>query len=79
MVDLMSRWPHPALQRTDVDAKSQVLGCESVAKLVEEEMPAVRALDTFVSMFRDALTTVQFGAFCHALDDHVIFTVGIPS
>jgi hypothetical protein len=49
-----------------------------VAELVEEEMPAVRPLGTFVSVFGDALSAVQFGALGHALDDHVIFTVGIP-
>ena len=70
---------HPALQCPDVNAVPQMLCCESVAELVEEEMPAVRPLGAFVSMLGDALSAVQFGALGHALDDHVIFTVGIPS
>jgi hypothetical protein len=55
-----------------------MLCCESVAELVEEEMPAVRPLGAFVSVFGHALSAIQFGALCDALDDHVIFTVGIP-
>src|SRR5208282_5981887 len=70
--------PHPALQCPNVDAVPQVLCCESMAELVEEEMSAIRPLGTFVSVFGDALSAVQFGALGHALDDHVIFTVGIP-
>jgi len=31
--------PHPALQCPDIDAVPQVLRCESVAELVEEEGP----------------------------------------
>ena len=69
---------HPVLQRPDVDAMPQMLCCKSVPELVEEEMPAVRPFGAFVSVFGDALSAVQFGALGHALDDHVIFTVGIP-
>jgi hypothetical protein len=69
---------HPTLQCPDVDAVSQMLSCESVAELVEEEMPAVWSFGTFVSMLGDALSAVQFGALCDAFGDHVIFTVGIP-
>ena len=69
---------HPALQCPNVDTVPQMLCCESVAELVEEEMPAMRSLGAFVSVFGDALSAVQFGALGHALDDHVIFTVGIP-
>jgi len=69
---------HPTLQCPDVDAVPQMLCCESVAEFVEEEMPAVPSLGAFVSMFGDALSAVQFGTLCDALDDHVIFTVGIP-
>jgi len=42
-------------------------------------MSAVRPLGAFVSVFGNALSAVQFGALRHALDDHVIFTVGIAS
>jgi len=70
---------HPALQCPDVYSVPQMLCCERVAELVEEEMPAVRSLGAFVSVFGDALSAVQFGALGHALDDHVIFTVGIAS
>jgi hypothetical protein len=69
---------HPALQCPNVNAMPQMFCCESVAELVKEEMPTVRPLDAFVSMLGDALSAVQFGPFGHALDDHVIFTVGIP-
>ena len=68
---------HPALQCPNVDAVPQMLCCESVAELVEEEMPTVRPLGAFVSVFGDALTAIQFGALGDALDDHVIFAVGI--
>ena len=70
---------HPALQCPNVDAVPQMLCCESVTELVEEEMSAVRPLGAFVSVFGDALPAVQLGALGHAFDDHVIFTVGIPS
>ena len=56
----------------------QMLCCERVAELVEEEMPAIRSLDAFVSVFGHTLSAVQFGALGDALDDHVVFTVGIP-
>jgi hypothetical protein len=69
---------HPVLQCPNVDAVPQVLCCESVTELVEKEMPAVRPLGAFVSVFGDALSAVQFGALGDALDDHVVFTVGIP-
>ena len=69
---------HPALQCPDVNAVPQMLCCESVTELVEKEMPAVRPLGAFVSLFGDALSAVQFGALGDALDDHVVFTVGIP-
>src|SRR5258708_1508202 len=42
---------HPALQCSDVDAVPQMLRCESVAELVEEEIPAVRSLCASVSVF----------------------------
>jgi hypothetical protein len=79
MVDLMSRCPHPALQCPDIDAVSQMLCCECVAELVEEEMPAVRSLGAFVSMLGDTLSAVQFGAGRYAFNNHVIFTVGVTS
>ena len=53
------------------------LGFGIVAEFVEEEMSAIRPLGTFVPVFGDALSAVQFGALGQALDDHVIFTVGI--
>jgi len=68
---------HLALQCPNVNAVPQMFCCESVPELVEEEMPAVRSLDAFVSVFGHTLSAVQFGALGHALDDHVIFTVGI--
>jgi hypothetical protein len=40
-------------------------------------MPAVRSLGAFVSTLGDTLSAVQFGALSDALEDHVIFTVGI--
>ena len=69
---------HPALQCPDIDSMAQMLCCESVAELVEEEVPAVGPLGAFVSVFGDALSAVQFGALCDAFYDHVVFTVGIP-
>ena len=78
MVDLMSRWPIQ-LCNVRIDAVPQMLCCESVAELVEEEMPAIRSLCAFVPVFGHTLSAVQFGALGHALDDHVIFTVGIAS
>jgi hypothetical protein len=69
---------HPVLQCPDIDAVPQMLCCESVAEFMEEKMPAVRPLGAFVSVFGDALSAIQFGALGHTLDDHVIFTVGIP-
>ena len=69
--------PHPALQCPYIDAVPQMLGCESVAKLVKEEMTTVRPFGAFVSVFGNALSAVQFGALGDALDDHVIFAIGI--
>ena len=69
---------HPALQCPNVNAVPQMFCCERVAELVEEEMTAVRPLDAFVSMLGDALSAVQSSALGNTLDDHVIFTVGIP-
>ena len=54
-----------------------MLGCESVTKLVEEEVSTVRPFGAFVSVFGNALSAVQLGAFGDALHDHVIFAVGI--
>jgi len=69
--------PHPALQCPYIDAVSQMLGCKSVTKLVEEEVSTVRPFGASVSVFGNALSAVQFGALGDALDDHVIFAVGV--
>jgi hypothetical protein len=68
---------HPALQRPDVDTVPQVLCREGVAEFVHEEMAAVRPLGAFISVFGNALSTVQLGALGYALDDHVVFTIRI--
>jgi len=68
---------HPALQCPDVDPMPQMFGREGVAEFVQKEMVAVRSLDAFVSVFGDALSTVQLGALGYALNDHVVFTIRI--
>jgi hypothetical protein len=49
---------HPALQCPNVYAVPQMFCCESVAELVQEEMPAVRPFGTFISMLGKTLSAV---------------------
>ena len=50
---------------------------QSVAKLVEEKMLAMRPIGTTILVLGLALPAIQFGPFGDLLDDHVIFAVRV--
>jgi hypothetical protein len=76
-VDLMSRWP---IQLCNVRMSTPCRKC-SVARvwrnLWRKKCRQYGPWAHLLSVFGHTLSAVQFGALGHALDDHVIFTVGI--
>jgi hypothetical protein len=54
--------PHPSLQRDDIHPIPQMVCGKGVPELMEEEILAIGPFRTFVAVFRDTLSTIQFSS-----------------
>ena len=72
----MSRCPIHICKVADVDPVAQVLCGKSVPILVQEKVLAMRPMGALVSEPGNTLAAIQFGALCHAFDDHLVGAIG---